>query len=370
MNVHSVETEADLDAFLKLPFDLYRGDAAWVAPLESRERFRLDARRNGFFRHAERALFLARRDGRVVGRIAAVHDEADRTRTGMVGFFECEDDVQASNALFAAANAWLRARGATSVVGPKNLTEMDEFGVVVNGHTRRPPFMTGHSPAYYARLFLAAGFEKSRDTLAYERFLFEQDGRPSVPPEGLLRAAAPAANEFTIRALDVRRWDEEVATACHIINASFEGMEGHAPFRLEEFAAIARELKPMVDPRLMLLAEHHGRPAGFAFLFPDVNEVLAAMNGKLYPFGWLKALWAKRRVSTASFKLAGVLPEHRKAGLAARLALEASVTAQRLGYRRLEMSVVNESNTRMRDFIALQGAVPYLRFRLFRKELA
>lgn len=372
MIARPVTTKQDLDAFLDLPHRLYAHDPAWVAPLRSRERWRLDATRNPFFRDAARELFLCERDGVVLGRICAVHDQRRGERGGMLGFFECEDDVAAARALFDAALAWLGQRGVTKVVGPMNLSSMDEFGVVIEGHDRRPPFMTAHTRAYYPALFEAAGFTIERDTLAYERPLVDASGAPLPPPKGLARAAAlgERRDDVVIRALDPANWDAEVAKAHEIMNVSFEGMEGFEPVSLSEFRGVAAQLRSIMDPELMLIAEQQGRPVGFAFVFPEMNEVLAPMHGRVFPFGWAKALWAKRHVTTASFKLAGVSPDQRHTGLAARLALEASLAAQRRGYRRMEMSVVNASNQKMRAFIELQGATPYLRFRLYQRGVA
>ena len=190
-----------------------------------------------------------------------------------------------------------------------------------------------------------------------------------APPPGLVDAAkgSRARADVVVRPVRMDRWDEEIAKACDVMNASLAEVEGHVPVSQAEFAALARQFKTILDPRILLFAECQGQVVGFALLLPEVNEVLAHLGGRLFPFGWLKAWWYGRRIRTVSFKIAGVLPAHRKGGLAARLAIEASLAAQAIGYRRMEMSVVNESNRRMRDFIELQGAKPYLRYRLYRR---
>lgn len=371
MIVKPVTTERELSAFLELPYLLYAGDAAFVPPLRSREAWRLDPVRNPFFSEAQRELFVAWRDGQAVGRLAAVHDRRRRDGAGIVGFFECEDDDATAGALFDAASAWLRAKGCGRCLGPINLSMNDEFGVVVDGHDRRPPLMTAHTARWYPRLFERAGFRPERDGLCYERQLLDESGAPLALPPGLLEAAQPTFEraELAIRPVVRAKWDEEVVRAHAVLNASFQGEAWYEPIGLGEFRAIARGMKDLLVPELMLFAETEAQAVGFSFLFPDANEVLAQLNGGLWPLGWLKALWAQRRVSTVSFKLAGVVPTWRKSGLAARLALESSLAAQRLGYRRMEMSVISESNHRMREFIELQGGTPYLRLRLFQKEL-
>lgn len=372
MNVRPVTAARDLAAFLQLPHHLYAGDTAWVAPLTAREAWRLDAKKNPFFKKASRELFLAERDGRVVGRIAAVHDARSADGTGVLGFFECEDDDATAQALFDAGCAWLKARGALRCIGPMNLSFNDEFGVVIEGHDRRTPLMTAHTARWYQGLFERAGFTAECETLAYERMLVGPDGAPSAPPAGLVEAAreAVARTDLEVRPVVRADWSAEVVRAHGVMNASFEGMDSFAPIGLEEFQAVARELEDILVPELMLFAQSAGQTVGFAFLFPDMNEVLARLDGTLFPFGWAKALWAKRHITTASFKLAGVVPAWRKSGLAARMALEASQAAQRAGFTRMEMSMVNAKNTRMRDFIVLQGASPYLRFRLYQRALS
>lgn len=372
MNVRPVTEARDLEAFHALPHRLYAGDAAWVAPLTSREAWRLDARKNPFFKKATRELFVAERGGQVVGRIVAVHDQRNADGTGVLGFFECENDDLTARALFDAGCAWLKARGARRCLGPMNLSFNDEFGVIVEGHDRRTPLMTAHTARWYPGLFERAGFKPERETLAFERMLVGPDGAPTPPPPGLVEAAREATlrTDLVVRHVVRANWSAEVLRTHQVMNASFEGLDTFEPIGLEEFQAVARQLEDILVPELMLLAESAGQPVGFAFLFPDMNEVLARLDGRLFPFGWAKALWAKRHITTASFKLAGVVPAWRRSGLAARMALEASQAAQRAGFKRMEMSMVNATNTRMCDFIALQGASPYLRFRLYERALS
>ena len=367
--IHIKSGDAVLQRFIAFPFVLYRHDSAWVPPLMFRERQRLSVEQNRFFKHAERELFLVLRGNRVVGRVSAVLEHG--ARPGLVGFFECEDDLPACRELMNAAQTWLSKRGAKHVEGPINLSTFEESGVLIEGHDRRPPFMTGHNPPYYAALFEALGFTKQRDTLAYERPLFEADGSPCLPPPGLLKAAAlgEAQSLVHVRPIRLEQWDEEIAQVHHVLMETFRELEGHVALSLTEFAAMARQMKSIMDARLMLVAESGGRIVAFAFVFPDVNEVLVHLNGRLLPFGFVRAWWWRRRVRTASFKLAGVLAEHRKGGMAAHLALQVSLAAQRFGYRRMEMSVVLESNTRMREFVELQGTTPYLRYRIYGKAL-
>lgn len=369
-SVHIECGDGVLRRFIAFPFALYRDDAAWVPPLIAREKKRLSVTHNRFFKHAERELFLAVRGERVVGRVAAIH-EPQRPATGVFGFFECEDDLEACRALMEAAQAWLKQRGATAIEGPINLSTFDESGVLIEGHDRRPPFMTGHNPAYYSALFEALGFTKQRDTLAYERPLYEADGSPCLPPRGLLKAAmaGDAQPHVRLRPIRLDRWDEEIAQVHQVLMETFRELEGHVALSLAEFAAMARQMKPIMDPRLMLVAEAAGQIVAFAFVFPDINEVLAHLGGRMFPFGFLRAWWWRRRIRTVSFKLAGVLARYRKGGLAAHLALEVSLAAQRHGYQRMEMSVVLESNHRMREFVELQGTTVYRRYRIYGKAL-
>jgi GNAT superfamily N-acetyltransferase len=375
-DIRAVKDDDDLHRFVTWPWALYDGDPAWVPPLVSREKKRLDPARNPFFKKAEAALFLAWRGGDVVGRIAAIdnraHNEQRADKTGFFGFFETVDDAAVAEALVGAAERWFKEHGHAFSSGPMNLSRVEETGIVVEGHDRRPPFMAGHNPAYYQRLLEGLGYEKERDAFAYEKYLFRPDGSPEVPPPGLLAAAGRAADrtDLAVRSVRMGEWEQEMDHAHRIFVEAFRKLEGNYAMTRAEFGNMAKQLRSVMDKRLLLFLERQNEVVGFALLFPEVNEILSHVNGSLFPIGWAKALYWRRRVETVSFKLMGVLPELRKEGLAAHMALEASLTAQRLGYRRMEMSLVLESNQRMREFIELQEAKPYLRYRLYRRALS
>jgi len=376
VEIATVQDAGALEAFLAYPEQLYRGDPAWVPPLRARERRRLDPTKNPFFRNAERELFVARRGGKVVGRIAAIdnktHNEHRDDRTGFFGFFESEDDPDVARALVGAAEDWFRKRGFAFSSGPMNLSRVEETGFLVEGHDRRPPFMAAHHPPYYQKLIEPLGYEKERDALAYEKVLIGADGTLVLPPAGVVAAASRAAHrtDLFVRRVRLHDWEAEMDRVHHIFVEAFRQLEGNYPMSRKEFGSMATQIKQVMDPRILMVLERKRQVVGFALLFPEVNEILARVGGSLFPFGWAKALWWRRRVPTVSFKLFGVLPEFRKEGLAAHLGLEASLNAQRCGYRRMEMSLVLESNKRVREFIELQGASVYLRYRLYRRGIA
>lgn len=375
IRVQPVADTADLDQFLDFPWRIYRHDPCWVAPLRSQLARRLDPQHNNFFRYAERELFLARRGDEVVGTIAAIvnhqHNSQLNEQTGYFGFFETIDNQAVAQALIEAAADWLRDQQLDTLRGPVNGAPTDEVGVLLSGFQRRPALWEGHTPPYYARLLADLGFHKYDDVLAYE-LTYDQLGRDlhRLRPQ-LWRSVARlrARTAVRLRPLRLDRWDADVAAAHAIYNVAFRTIPGHTDMSLEKFQALARSARPILDPRLALLAEIDGQAVGFAIALPDINEALAHLNGRLTPWHLLKLQWHRRRIRTLCFKLLGVLPEYRGRGLEALLIQEIAQQAVAAGYERCEMSLVSERNQPMNRTIQRMGGRVYRRYRIFERAL-
>ena len=327
--------------------------------------------RHPYHQHAETEYFLARRGGAVVGRIAAsvnhLHNEFHEERTGFFGFFECIDDPSVARSLLAAAEAWLAARGMDRMRGPMNFSTNDESvspGILIEGFQSPPVIMMGHNPPYYLGLLEAAGFEKARDLLAY---WIDAD---ETPPAMRRAMAALARKEgVSIRSVDMKRFQAEVATVQDIYNSAWERNWGFVPMTEAEFAHMARQLRPVVDPRFALIAEVGGEAVAFAVGLPDYNQALRHLNGRLFPFGIFKLLWHRRRINALRVLTLGVKPAYRHLGLGAMLNLRIIENAQRAGKPRGECSWILEDNTEMRRGMERMGGRVYKTYRVMEKEL-
>ena len=367
VEVRPVRDAADDRAFCELPYRLYARDPLWVPPLHTAERARWRTDHNPSLRARWHDRFLAVRDGRVVGRIAAIVDPAFARRwsagAGFVGFFECERDAEASGALLRAAERTLRDRGTARVLGPINLTTHDEVGLLVDGFSRPAAVQTPYNPPFYASLLAGAGYVASRDYHAFE-------WTPASPESAPLRRLARRASAVAIRHVDPRRFANEVRLLHGLYNASFSDLWGFVPMTADEFRVRAEQFKAFYRPDLVLVAEQQGEPAGFAMLLPDAHEALPAARGRLLPFGWLRLHRALARVQRGRFVLMGVRPRFAGRGLAVQLALAMGRAVEAAGYAGVEVSLVLDSNARMRRVIEGFGCRLARTYRLFEKDLA
>ena len=370
LRVERVRGRRQLGIFLKLPWRIYAGDPVWVPPLLSDQRKVLDPR-HPFHAHAEVECFLAWRGREPVGRIAAIanhrYNEFHGDRTGFFGLFESVDDAGVAAALLAAAEGWLRARGLERALGPMNFSTNDEFfspGVLVDGFDRPPSIMMAHTPPYYAALLEGAGYTRAKDLVAYwltgER-----------PPERLLRGIArlQRSEGVVVRSLDLRRFDEEVRAIQDVYHSAWERNWGFVPMTDAEFAHLAKSLRPVVEPRLCVIAEVDGQAVGFALTLPDYHQVLKRLNGRLLPFGLFKFLWYKRKIDAARVLTLGVRPGYRHRGLDAMMIVHIWEQAVQLGYTQGECSWILEDNWDMRRGIERVGGQVYKTYRVYEKAL-
>ncbi|MEM6972896.1 MAG: dATP pyrophosphohydrolase [Pseudomonadota bacterium] len=361
------------DAFIRLPGRISAGDPHWVEPLHLDRRHFMDAGRNPFFTHAEVAFFLAMRDGQPVGRISAQIDAlappAEGRKLGMFGMVAFEDDPAVPGALFETAEGWLRDRGAEVVRGPYDLGPNQECGALVEGFDTPPFLLITHNPRHVAPAIEAQGYAKARDLLSYR--VTVRDGLPDGPRR-LIGRSDPS---ITIRSLDIRRYPEEIATVAGLFNQAWAGNWGFVPLTEAEVAGLVRDLRPIIDPGLVKIAERDGEGIGFIVLLPDVNEAIRDLGGRLLPFGWAKLLWRLKanRIRGARVPLMGVRPDVAEtiAGkiLAYQLiyALEDRYLERR--FEELELSWLLEDNMGVRRVVESIGASVAKVHRLYEKHL-
>jgi GNAT superfamily N-acetyltransferase len=334
-------------------------------------RTRLSVTKNPFFHHATAQCFVARSDGRTVGRIAAIKDDAHNRehddRVGFYGFFESVDDQRVANALFDTAAAWLRARGCDTLRGPMSPSINDECGLLVDGFETPPTLMMPHNPAYYAALHDGDGFVKAKDLWVYES---PAAGQPDNIKR-LTRAVRLVGERqgITLRALDMSRFAVEVETLKSLYNAAWEKNWGFVPMTDAEIAHLAKQLKPIVVPDLVCFAEYASKVIGFAVALPDLNEALRHNpSGRLFP-GILRVLWHARKISRLRILLLGALPEYRGTGVDALMYHWIWTKAVARGYRWGEAGWVLEDNGRMNNAVVRLGFRRYKTYRIYDKAL-
>lgn len=369
--VRPVASGSDYRRFLSLPWRVNAQDRLWVPPLLRDVRAVLSLS-HPFHRHAEVQCFLAWRGSEAVGRVAAIvnrgHIEFHKEPVGFFGLFECDHDPEAACILLETAANFAQDRGLDILRGPFNLSTNDELaspGVLIEGFHRPPCLLMSHNPPYYAELMESAGFVKSKDMLAYwisdatrlsERL---QRGLEKLEPHRGLR----------IRSLDMGRLNAEVALIQEIYNAAWSRNWGFVPMTAQEISYLAGKLKPIVDPRLCVIAEVDGEPAGFGLAIPDLNQALKHINGRLLPFGFLQLLWHRRNIDEARMIALGVKGAYRHKGLDAMMIKRVFTEATRMGIRRGECSAILEDNLAMRRGVERIGAVADKTYRIYERRI-
>ncbi len=375
IGIQSVTSRRDLKAFIKFPWRLYKGDPLWVPPLISDRLEYLDPARGLFYKQADVALFMAQRGREVLGTIAAFMDRARLEHMnkpeGGFGFFEVVQEFEVARQLLDTCRRWLRERGMKSVRGPTNFGDNDCPGVLIAGTDYPPAMLEAHTPAWYGDFLERYGMVKDHDLYAW-RATFEQVGKElEGGPSDIVHVADAVrqAGSVTIRSIRMRDWAEEVSTIRRLFNATMSQIPDAVPVGVEEFRRLADQMRPFLDPDLALIAQVDGAPVGFCVLIPDTNRVLGRLNGRLFPFNWLKLKRYIREIDVVSFKLMGVLAEYRRRGIDALLYVEALRKARKNGYKWLDGSLTSELNPAINLIARGRGAELYKQYRLYRMEL-
>lgn len=364
VTIESVRTRQDLEEFIRFPFKLYRGDPNWVPALLSERRKFLSPDHNPFFEHAEAALWMARRNGQVVGTISShvdqLHNQVHGEQVGMFGFFETVKDYTVAEALLSTARDWVSERGLTVLRGPLSFSQNHECGLLINGFDGPPVVMMTYNPPYYVDFIEHFGLVKAMDLYAYVGDLAQFEGDVSRLPAKLLRVTEKMKHRSGIvtRPANMREFDREIERAEHVYNQAWEKNWGFVPMTEAEIQQLAADLRPVIDPKLAIIAEIDGEPVGVSIALPDFNQVLKHLNGRLFPFGWLKALWYARKITTVRLIVLGVVQEHRGRGIESLLILETLKAAVVSGYRAIEMSWILENNDQM-NRVVINAGQPY-----------
>ncbi len=371
VQVTTVRRPSDLRAFVALPYRLHAG-TPWVPPLRLERYLFLSRRLNAFFKHGRAQYFLARRDGRVVGRITAQIDDAFNAyhgnAWGMFGFLEFEDDAEVLAALLVAAERWLRARGRDRMLGPMDFTMNDESGVLIEGFEREPMIKQPWQPPYYRARLEEAGLAKAMDLYMWE---LELADRASMRPI-MFKLAEELRDRhgIRIRKMSRRRLRREMDEFATVYNSAWARNWGFSPYGKEDLDGLAEELQLVYDRDWFMIAENDSETVAMAITIPDINQVLARMRGRLLPLGWWYFLRKRAIMDRVRVGFLGVRPEYEHTGVAAGLYVEHFNVAERTHRKRGEMGWILETNRPMNRAMERMNGRIVKRYRVYERELA
>jgi GNAT superfamily N-acetyltransferase len=364
-----VRSRSDLMRFIRLPWRIYRNSPQWVPPLIFERKQFLSRKKNPFFNHGEAEYFLAWRGSRVVGRITAQVDHDFNQHQGhdwgLFGFFECDDDPEAANALVGTADAWLRERGRDRMVGPFDFTMNDEAGLLIEGFERKPMVKQPWHHPYYQDLLEGAGLTKVIDLYMWT---LQVDKRSDVAPM-IWQVAEQAEKEhgITLRHMRKKQLDAEVHHFVDVYNAAWKDNWGFTPMRVEDFEHTAKDMKPLLSEDWLMICEKDGEVIAAALTVPDFNQAFEKANGRLLPFGGIRMLAKLRSIDQVRVGFLGVKPEYQHTGVAALLYREHFDMAEKTPQKGGEMGWILETNTPMNRAMEGMGGTIAKKYRVYEK---
>ena len=373
--VREVAGAGGLDAFLKVPFKVFAGDPNWVPQLFFERKEHLSAKKNPYFQHADVQLFVAERNGEVVGRISAQIDHLRLERyddaTGQFGFLDAIDDRAVFCALTQQAGDWLKSRGMGRMQGPFSFSINEESGLLIEGFERPPSIMMPHGRPYYSDHMAGLGFSVAKDLVAYD-----YDGTVS-PPRAMQRMVekAKTAGGLEIRPLDKKHLERDLDVIMDIFNDAWSDNWGYVPMTRAEIKTLGENLKLLVRGEFIAIAWYQGEPAAMGVSLPNINEWIADLDGRLMPFGWAKLAWRVLMHVPKSVRipLMGVRRKYHGTPAGSALAIAVIDAIRRVhlqrGTRRAELSWVLEDNTPLRRMLDALGARVYKTYRIYERDI-
>jgi GNAT superfamily N-acetyltransferase len=374
VEVTAVSSRRELKAFIDLPFRLHANHPLWVPPVKLERWLFLSRRLNAFFSHGEAEYFLARREGRVVGRVSAhvnhAFNEHQDKRWGWFGFLEFEPDAEVLEALLGAASKWLEQRGMERMVGPASFAMNDESGILVEGYELRPMILQPWQPPYYRELVEQAGMSKAMDLLMWN--LEVTDRGRVLPVVFELAEKVQSEHGIRVRHMSRLRLRRDLDAFAEVYNAAWSKNWDFVPYSKKDLDAYHLDLQLAYDRNWFFIAEKDdtGEVVGMAITVPDLNQVLAQMHGRLLPLGWWRFLTKGRRTDRVRVGFLGVKPEYQHTGVAAKLYVEHFDAAARRPQSGGEMGWILETNTAMNRGMEAMGGRVVKRYRIYERLLS
>lgn len=378
VEIRKVRGGAQRRAFIDLPFRLHAASERWVPPLKLERRLFLSPRTNPFFKHGQAQLFLAYRNGadasgQPVGRISAHIDDAynafHNARWGWFGFFEAEEDEEVAAALLESAQSWLRERGAERMVGPADFTMNDESGILIEGFDAPALIREPWHPPYYQRLIEGAGLAKAIDLYVWR--ISVTDRERTHPALFELAEKVQSEHGIRVRRMSRRHLRAEMDRFAEVYNAAWSKNWGFVPYSKEDLDAYAMDMQLVYDREWFMVAEREdtGEVVGLAMTFPDINQVLRRMNGRLLPTGWYHYLRKASTMTWIRIGFLGVKPEYQHTGVAAKLYVEHFETARRRPQKVGHCGWILETNQPMNRAMEAMGSHIAKRYRMYERVL-
>jgi hypothetical protein len=367
IKVFEVKSKKDLNDFIQLPFAIYHEDPFYIPPL-NKEMFKEFSDKNPFFLHASVRYFLAKKEGKLAGRIISIinqrHIEFHNEKAGFFGFFESSNNPEVATALLDRVSEILRKEGMDIMQGPMNFSTNEECGFLLEGFNSPPMLMTPYNPAYYNDLMKRYGMTKSKDLYAYIYDVVDE-----LPAKVIRVAEIAVKNRISVRPVNKKRFAYEMNLFRDVYNSAWEKNWGFIPLTDEELIYLGEKLKTIVVPELTLIAEREKEPVGFLGLLPDFNFVLKHMKGKVNPISIAKAVYYSKKIRDLRLLLLGIKSGYRNKGVDALLFREGFKGVKKGGYKRVEFSWILEDNIPVQRIIEMIGGRLYKKYRIYEKRL-
>ncbi len=370
IKIKKVISKKDQKKFIKFPWEVYKDNPNWVPPLIMEMKEKLDKKHNPFFEHAEMELFLALDGSELKGRVAAIldknHNKMHNEKLVFFGLYESFNDIDITRALLDGVMEWGKERGMNTLRGPVNISMNDECGFLLEGFDSPPVVMMPYNPAYYLDLMEEYGLAKAKDLFA---FLMTKDHEIKEKVSKIVSKIKKSSN-ITLRAVNLKNIDKEAEKIKYVYNQGWEKNWGFVPWTDKELEHMAKKLKQAADPDIIILAEDGDRPIGFAFGFPNLNEALMKLNGRMTPLGILKFLYYRKKIKGIRAVVFGILKEYRMSGVSYLLFSELEKNALAKGYEWCETSYQLEDNDAINRFVMSIGGKVYKKYRIFEKPIS
>lgn len=373
LTVQAVEGVKDLKSFVRLPYRLYRDDPRWVPPLISEEMKILNPAKNPCQKEVPTRLFLARRNGEVVGRVAALLSHpANRTwgqKNLRFGWFECIEDLSVARALLEQVEQWGRGQGMETLSGPQGFTDLDPEGMLIEGYEYTPTLATIYNPPYYPKFIEQLGFEKDADYIEFRSFRPES-GQLDPKIERLSAAWLKRSNLEVRAALNRRELFQRIPEALEVLNEAYSDIYGFVPLTQEQLRYYFNRFMPLVDTDLVFGAmDQQDRLVALALSMPSLSEGLQKARGRLFPVGWFHLLKGMRQRRVLDLYLIGVRKAYQGGGVPLMIMLNLVKTAIAKGYQFTESNPMLENNKLMQGMHKYFDHITHKRRRVYKKRL-
>ena len=370
IQIEKVKTKKDIKQFILFPWKVYKDDSNWVPPLIMDLKERINKKKNPFFEHADKELYLARNDGEITGRIAAVIDENHNSfhneKVVFFGLYESFNDLETAKCLLDEVANWGKERGMEILRGPMNLSMNDECAFLLEGFDSPPVIMMTYNPPYYLELMEKCGLVKAKDLYAF----FMKSDHKTAEKVNTIVEDIKKKTTVTLRTVDMKNLKSEAEKIKYVYNHGWERNWGFVPWTDKEMDHMTKNLKLMADPNIVIIAEDKGKPVGFAFGLPNYNEVIKRMNGRLTPLSIIKFLIYRRKIKGVRALVFGLIKEYRQTGLSYLLYSKLAENGIARGYEWCEMSWQLEDNEAVNRFVTSIGGKVYKKYRIFEKRVS